>query len=245
MTLKTKTVILIGCAAAALISSGCARNERPPSARTTIQAAPQPTAKEPVATNGNEALAALQRGNDRFVGGTLRHENQGAERRKELTGSQHPFATILSCSDSRVPPELLFDQGLGDLFVVRVAGNFAAVDDLGSIEYAVDHLHTPLVMVLGHESCGAVTAALLPASERAKESKEIQSLLTQLLPSVKGIDPTLANAQQVSLGVEANVRANVARLQANPDLKEHIAAGQLQIVGGVYELESGKVRMLD
>ena len=108
----------------------------------------------------DQALTQLLRGNERFVAGWPDHPNQSARRRREVSDSgQQPFAIILSCSDSRVPPEIIFDQGLGDLFVIRVAGNI--IDDaiLGTIEYAVEHVHAPLVMVLGHDKCGAVTAA--------------------------------------------------------------------------------------
>ena len=132
----------------------------------------QTQAEEPAPANASEAVARLVKGNERFVAGGPLHGHPSVARRKELLAEQHPFATVLGCSDSRVPTELLFDQGLGDLFVVRVAGNVVAPDDLGSIEYAVDHLNTPLVLVLGHEGCGTVTAALEPEAARNKEAKE-------------------------------------------------------------------------
>jgi carbonic anhydrase len=185
------------------------------------------------------------KGNERFVAGTPLHIHQSVARRKELLAEQHPFATVLGCSDSRVPAELLFDQGLGDLFVVRVAGNVVAPDDLGSIEYAVNHLHTPLVLVLGHEGCGAVTAALETEAARIKEAKEIQGLLALILPALKGIDPKLSLAERIHRGVESNVRWSMQQLQNAPALKEKISGGQLKIVGGVYELETGKVRLLN
>jgi carbonic anhydrase len=185
------------------------------------------------------------KGNERFIAGSLRHEHESVARRRELIAEQHPFATVLGCSDSRVPAELLFDQGLGDLFVVRVAGNIVAPDDLGSIEYAVDHLHTPLVLVLGHEGCGAVTAALEPEAARNKEAKDIQELLALILPALKGIDPKLSLAERIHRGVESNVRWSMQQLQNAPALKEKISDRQLKIVGGVYELETGKVRLLN
>ena len=203
------------------------------------------TAEEPAPKNADEALARLLRGNERFVAGSLLANHQSADWRKGLVGDQHPFATILSCSDSRVPPELLFDAGFGDLFVNRVAGNIVDTDNLGSIEYAVDHLHTPLVLVMGHEGCGAVTAALGSESEQTKEAKEIQTLLSHILPALKGIDPKLSMKERIALGVEANVRRSVQMLQNSSDLKEKIEGGNLRIVGGVYELETGKVRLLN
>jgi carbonic anhydrase len=126
-----------------------------------------------------------------------------------------------------------------------VAGNVVDTDDLGSIEYAVEHLHTPLVLVLGHEGCGAVTAALEAEAARTKEAKEIQELLALILPALKGIDPKLSLSERVSRGVESNVRWSIQQLQNAPDLKEKIAAGHLRIVGGVYELETGRVRLLN
>ena len=200
--------------------------------------------EEPAPTNANEALARLLKGNDRFVAGNALHRHQDVTRRKELIAEQHPFATILGCSDSRVPAELLFDQGLGDLFVVREAGNVVTTVDLGSIEYAVDHLHTPLVLVLGHESCGAVTAALEPQAVRNKEAKDIQKLLALILPALKGIDPKLSVSERVSRGVDSNVRWSIQQLENSPELKEKIANGHLTVMGAVYDLETGKVRLL-
>ena len=106
-------------------------------------------------TNCRTGVAALKEGNERFATDRLEHKDMGAARRTELTAGQHPFAAVLSCADSRVPPEIVFDQGLGDLFVVRVAGNVGEPFALGSIDYAVEHLHVPLIVVLGHEKCGA------------------------------------------------------------------------------------------
>jgi len=238
---KPKTVLLFGALCISLFLSGCKPSVENPQPQPTPTTYPH----EPAPTNPGEALARLQQGNERFVAGNPRHDHETDARRKELVAGQHPFATILSCSDSRVPSELVFDQGLGDLFVVRVAGNVAAPGGIGSIEYAVVHVHTPLVLVLGHESCGAITAALLPEAERKKEPKGIQDLLDMIVPSLKDIDPKLSPPEQVSKGVEANVRATMLRLQNMPELKGEIDAGRLKIVGGVYELGTGKVRLLN
>jgi len=202
------------------------------------------TPAAPAAFSANAALQRLVDGNRRFVSGALKRGNQSAAHRRELTTGQHPFATILGCSDSRVPVELLFDQGFGDLFVVRVAGNVVGTDDLGSIEYAVHHLHTPLVLVLGHESCGAVTSALLSAEDRSHEAAGIQELLNQIEPAVKDLDPALSKTERVHRGVEANVRQSVRQLQATADLMQPHEGAAPMIVGAVYELETGKVRLL-
>jgi carbonic anhydrase len=161
------------------------------------------------AVTSSAALQRLVDGNQRFVAGKPLRGDQTADHRHGLMASQHPFATILGCSDSRVPVELLFDQGFGDLFVIRVAGNVSGTDELGSIEYAVHHLHTPLIVVLGHESCGAVTSALLSAEAKSHEAAAIQDLLKQIQPALQGLDPSLSEAERVHQGVEANVRQSV------------------------------------
>jgi len=143
-----------------------------------------------------------------------------------------------------VAVELLFDQGFGDLFVIRVAGNVVGVDDLGSIEYAVHHLHTPLILVLGHEGCGAVTAALEPEAARRQEAKGIQELLSQILPALKEIDPALSQSERVHRGVELNVRWSMRQLQETPELKDPHDSAPPRIIGAVYDLEAGKVRIL-
>jgi len=132
-----------------------------------VTASSQSHHDETTGVSPKEAHDRLAQGNARYVAGKAKHPRQDAATRKHLTSGQQPFATVLSCSDSRVPPELVFDQGIGDLFVVRVAGNIGGEDDLGSIEYAVEHLHTSLIVVMGHEKCGAVTAALAPDSVRS------------------------------------------------------------------------------
>jgi carbonic anhydrase len=189
------------------------------------------------------ALQRLMDGNARYVSGKLTHPNLGAERRKSLAGSQSPFAVILTCADSRVAPELVFDQGLGDLFVVRVAGN--VVDDvvMGSIEYAVVHLGSPLVMVLGHERCGAVKATVDAlagkGSEEDRETK-IGALANLIAPAVKSVP---ANSPDK---VEAAVTANERRgahllLTTSPPLAERVKANRLQIVSARYDLDDGRV----
>src|SRR5512133_15490 len=132
-----------------------------------------------------EAISKLKEGNGRYTSGNLQHPGQTAERRTELAKTQHPFAAIVSCSDSRVPPEIVFDQGLGDLFVVRVAGNVINDEGMGSIEYTVDHLGTRLILVLGHQSCGAVKAARETIAARSKAPGHIQSLVAAIQPAVE------------------------------------------------------------
>src|SRR6184192_4939728 len=147
-----------------------------------------------------EAISRLKEGNGRYTNGNLQHPGQTAERRTELAKSQHPFAAIVSCSDSRVPPEIVFDQGLGDLFVVRVAGNVIDDHGLGSIEYAVDHLGARLIVVLGHQSCGAVQAAKETIAAKGKAPGHIESLVTAIKPAVEAT---------VNGDLDATIKANV------------------------------------
>jgi carbonic anhydrase len=228
--------MLVGLSAAGLHFSGA----------HLLQATGIATLSVPPGKTPDEALAALQAGNQRFVAGNARHAGSGAGRRAEIAKGQSPFAAILGCSDSRVPPELVFDQGLGDLFVMRVAGNVVDVAALGSIEYGVLHLNTPLIMVLGHESCGAVMAALSPhdGAHDSEEPEALHQLIGKIRPSLGGIDAHLSQADQVKAGVEANVHQSMKVLSETPELAKAVAAKTLRIVGAVYDLASGKVLLL-
>jgi carbonic anhydrase len=195
-----------------------------------------------VPRDADQALEWLLAGNERFVTGTPRHDHESIRRRMALSKGQNPFAIILGCADSRVSPELLFDHGLGNLFVIRVAGNIVSEDEAGSIEYAIVHLGTRLVVVLGHETCGAVTAAL---GSIDKEPRELMTLIQRIQPALGDIDRSLPMKEQVHLGVEANVRQSVAALRAIAERENLPAEERTRIVGAVYELETGRVRILD
>jgi carbonic anhydrase len=195
--------------------------------------------------SAEEALAALREGNQRFVTGKVRHAHQAADWRSHLTAGQHPFATILACSDSRVPPELVFDQGFGDLFVIRVAGNIIASDVVGSIGYAVYHLNTPLVVVMGHEGCGAVTAALAAIDGESAEPKFIAALLDHIRPGLEHLDPALRGDERISAAVEANVRRSAALLSEVAEAKHALLQEHVRLAQAVYELNTGQVRFLN
>ncbi len=191
-----------------------------------------------------DALKRLKEGNRRFATGKVRHAHQAAEWRRHLTHGQEPSATILACSDSRVPPELVFDQGLGDLFVIRVAGNVIARDVLGSIQYAVNHLNTPLIVVMGHQGCGAVTAAVQELSGEAKEKGLVESLLELIEPGLKNLSPELQGEKRIDAAVEANVRWSIKQLAELPEGRRALEQKVLTLVGAVYELNTGRVRFL-
>jgi carbonic anhydrase len=192
----------------------------------------------PQSLNADAALQKLMEGNQRFVQHKPQYPDQSAARLHEVAQVQHPFATILSCADSRVPSEIIFDLGIGDIFDVRVAGNIATPETLGSIEYAVVLLGTPLLMVLGHERCGAVTAAV-----------QNQSLLGEIDSFVKAIKPAVTRVKDrpgdaVDNAVVANVQYQIERLKQSKLLNEQIEAGKLKIVGGRYDLDTGSVTMI-
>jgi len=161
-----------------------------------------------------------------------------------LARAQHPYATVVGCSDSRVPPELLFDAGFGELFIVRVAGNVISPEVMGTLQYAAVHLHTPLFVVLGHEGCGAVQAALAAKFEGARERRRIALLLKRILPGLEDLRPRRSTEAQLKAAVEANVRWSMRQLRETPEGKARMAEGVLKLVGAVYELKTGRVRFL-
>lgn len=184
------------------------------------------------------ALQKLLEGNRRFTQHHPQYPHQTHARMLELAQTQHPFATVLTCADSRVPVELLFDQGIGDIFDIRVAGNIATPETVGSIEYAVALLGTPVVMVLGHERCGAVTAAV----KNTPLPGEIGSFVKAILPAVDKVKGRLGDA--VDNAVVANVHYQIEQLKRSPVLTAKVRSGDLKIVGGRYDLDTGAVTML-
>jgi carbonic anhydrase len=201
--------------------------------------------KDPVATNPDEAIRALKLGNARFFGGQAqRPEASAAERRAQILG-QTPFGVVLSCSDSRVPTEIVFDQGLGDLFITRVAGNVIDRTTLGSIEYAVGHLKTHVVVVMGHEGCGAVKAALLPPGDRARETENIQFLLDQIAPGLEKLPAIRDEKAKMREAVIANVRVQVQKLKKVPFIQDAMTSKKIAVIGAFYEITSGAVDFLE
>ena len=192
-----------------------------------------------------EAMTQLKAGNDRFATGHAIHPNQDRQRRFfTTTKGQHPFATAIACSDSRVPVEILFDQGIGDVFVIKVAGNVLDVDEVGSVEYGVDHLGTPVMVVLGHTHCGAVTAVV----QDAEIHGSIPQLVDNIIPAVKKTKrdhPELTGDALVTAAVINNVWQGINDLlMHSPATRARVEAGTLQVVGAVYDIDTGKVQWL-
>lgn len=194
-----------------------------------------------------EALERLRDGNRRFVSGERGNaESVSQARRAELVAGQNPFAAIVACSDSRVPVELLFDQGLGDLFVVRVAGNIVAPSQIGSIEFATAKLGTRLVVVLGHSNCGAVDTTLQSLTSPGEpNSPNLQAIVDSIRPA---LEPLVSAEGPINLrdAVAANVRQSAAQLREGSDvLRDLVESGEIMIVGAKYSIETGEVRFFD
>ena len=191
------------------------------------------------------ALLELLAGNDRFSSGQSTHPNLSAERRELVTsGGQHPFATVIACSDSRVPVEMLFDQGVGDIFVIKVAGNVCNTDEIGSIEYGVDHLDTPVMVVLGHTHCGACTAVATGADVHGC----IPDLIAPIRPALQKVyaaHPDLYGKDLVPALVEANVWQAIEDLfQRSSSTRRRTNDGRVTVVGAVYNIETGIVKWM-
>lgn len=193
---------------------------------------------------GDEALQKLLDGNKRYVEGKFASKDLSDSRRTEiLKGGQHPFATIISCSDSRVPPEHIFDQGLGDIFIVRVAGNVVDPIALGSIEYGVEHVHTPLLMILGHSDCGAVKATI---GAKGEPEGNIGAIVKKIQPAVKKAKKKGGSNEEVlETAIKENIMNVYADVMKSPIVKELVHEGKLKIVVAEYNLATGKVEMLD
>lgn len=197
------------------------------------------------AMTAEQALQRLIEGNERFLRGEAHFPTVCKETLADLARGQHPFATILGCSDSRVPPELIFDANFGELFIVRVAGNVVSAEVMGSLQYAGSHLHTPLFVVLGHQGCGAVHAALDTKLHGTEHRSRIQKLVDSIAPGLSAVDTQLSPEQQLDRAIEQNVRWSMHQLVATPEGKAAVEEGRARILGAVYEIASGHVRFLE
>ncbi len=201
--------------------------------------------------SAQEALRRLREGNARFVSGERNHDALTSEhRRREVAVAQEPFAIILGCSDSRVPAETVFDQGLGDLFVIRVAGNIVAPSQIGSVEFATERFGTRLVVVLGHSNCGAITATIEELQRRHEEqSRNLRSIVDRVRPSVAAllaINDHMPQAELIGQAVRANIRMSVNQLRHGSEiLEQHVQKDGLLVVGAVYSLETGIVEFFE
>jgi carbonic anhydrase len=192
----------------------------------------------------DEALARLVAGNERFLRGEAKFPTVQKEVLAALAAGQRPYATIVGCSDSRVPPELIFDAGFGELFIVRVAGNVISPEVKGTLQYAGLHLKTPLFVVLGHEGCGAVEAALAVENDGAQVPTHIAALMENILPGLRDLPGGLSARDRLGSAVEANVRWSMRQILETPEAKARAKEGVMKLAGGVFEFETGRVRFL-
>ncbi|NOT12534.1 MAG: carbonic anhydrase [Methylococcaceae bacterium] len=234
--LMTRRQWLFGACCLSLGMSSCVSSETIEPVAIDMEAYPR---------DANEALARLIQGNQRFMADKPHHFHEKSSWRSLLVNAQKPYATVVGCSDSRVPPELIFDVGFGDLFTVRLAGNIIEEDVIGSLQYAVAHLHTHLVIVLGHEGCGAVTATVEEMLNKAEEPKHIESLIKSIKPGLSKLDLKQDRESLLRAAVEANVRWSMKQLLALPEAKRAIQERHVVLLGAVYELNTGQVRFLD
>jgi carbonic anhydrase len=202
------------------------------------------SANEPPAITADEALERLRAGNQRFLDGTARFPTVQKEILADLAKGQHPYATILSCSDSRVPPELIFDAGFGELFVIRVAGNVYSPEVAASLQYAGRHLQTPLFVVLGHTSCGAVHAAFDTRLKGSQHHSRIQLLVDSIVPAFDHLDMQLPPDGLLAQAVESNVRWTMRQILETPEVRERQREGRMKLAGAIYDIETGRVRLL-
>ncbi len=194
--------------------------------------------------SADEALQRLMAGNERFLRGDARAPSFRPERLADIAKGQRPFATLIGCSDSRVSPEHIFDVGLGELFVIRVAGNVISPEVVGSMQYAVSHLKTPLVIVLGHEGCGAVHAAVEVKYHGGHTLSRIQKLVDTIVPGLPEFDPAIPEEEFEARAVESNVRWTIHQVLESPEAKARQAEGRVKLVGAIYEIGTGRVRLI-
>jgi carbonic anhydrase len=195
--------------------------------------------------SADEALLRLKAGNERFIAGKATFPTVRWEIIAELAKGQHPYATILSCSDARVPPELIFDAGFGELFIIRVAGNVMSPEVAGSLQYAARHLCTPLFVVLGHMHCGAVAAAIETRLRGVRQHSRIQILVDSILPGLAGLDLQLPPEEMLAQAVDANVRWSMHQILDSPEGRERQSDQRVKLVGAVYDIATGRVRFLE
>ena len=201
--------------------------------------------RDPAANTPSDALRALKDGNARFYSNEATRSGMSANERRAQIMQQTPFAVVLGCADSRVPTEIVFDQGPGDLFSVRVIGNVAESAALGSVEYAIANLKVHLLVVLGHEGCGAVNAALSSEAERALQPPDVRAVLEGITPAVAAMPHISDSKARMREAVVLNVRHQVARVRKNAVVREAEARGQIAVMGAFYEIGSGAVDWLD
>ena len=241
MMKRRKLIAMLACGAAVVGMAACGKAEQP--AETSEATKEETTTSESdikTASSPKEAKELLEEGNKAFVKGKLTINATDADRQYLAENGQSPYAVVLTCSDSRVSPELVFNTGLGETFDIRTAGNVVDSYEVGSVEYAVDHLSTPLVVVMGHTSCGAVAGAIEGHAEG-----EVEDIIEAISSSVEKAKKETSNEEEVAkLAEKYNVENSIAKLRESKILSEAEKDGKIQIVGAIYDISTGKVEFL-
>lgn len=247
--LKKSKLKLASIIALSFIMSLTVYNQKLPEENTkAAYKAPNIVYKENEPISFDRALNLLKEGNNAYVEDELDSFDVSNEKRAELKQGQHPFAVIVTCSDSRVPPELIFNQGLGKLFTVRVAGNVVDSDEIGSIEYAVEHLHSPLIVVMGHDSCGAVKATVESVTNGTPlGSPHLEAIASKIKPAVKtAIDKKLQGDKLLDACIDENIKNVVNKLkQSSQIINDGLSQKEIKLVKAKYSLSSGRVNFFE
>lgn len=239
--MKRKFLLFSAIAFSVAVLSACNCGTSSCSSTSSAAVAAEAETRAQAITSPAAAIEALKLGNERFVSGEMLTPRAQEARLVETLTSQKPFAAVIACSDSRVPVEIIFDQGIGDLFVIRTAGNTVGEDVvMGSIDYAIEHLEVPLVVVLGHQNCGGVTSAIAVSDHdhEAEHHGKIEELLEIIRADVK---PYVGHPEKLSEAIAMNTAAQTQRIEDVKYIRKKIEEGKLEVVSAYYELESGKV----
>jgi carbonic anhydrase len=229
---------------ATLAACGSTKTASAPTVTVTVPETPDypPESSRPLITDPQVALDMLMAGNQRFVSAQMETPRQDPEHRLKVSKGQQPFATILTCSDSRLPPEVLFDQGLGDLFVARVAGNIVDPALLGSVEYAVGHLGTPLIVVIGHEKCGAVEATLGSIQHHETPHGDVAALVTAITPAVAVAEQRPGDLLDNT--IRANAQQSLEQIKKSHELEGPLGSGTVKAIAAYYSIDDGRISLI-
>lgn len=237
---KKITAIILSAGIFTSIFTGCAQTQEKAISenKNATESAKHEIYTRSESVNSDDAKKLLIDGNKRFVSGSILDKDTTKDNLKKLSGGQKPFAVIVTCSDSRVDPEMIFDQGLGDVFVIRDAGNVVDKVTLGSVEYGAEHLNAPLIVVLGHENCGAVKAAV----DKSHASENIQGIIDKINISLKAVESKGVAKDKMYQEVEdANIKNTVSDIEKDPIIEELVKANKVKVIGAKYHIETGEV----
>ena len=239
-TLVAFLVIALAVSSTACASKSNSNNSSYEAADSNVPSINNSSNSSEESEEAEQSLEKLLSGNENYLSGNITPNIDASLRTDLATNGQHPYAIVITCSDSRVPAELIFDSSLGDIFVIRTAGNVVSDFEIGSVEYGAEHLESPLVLVLGHTNCGAVTAA----TEGGEAGGKIQSIVDEITPSVQKAKDEGAE-DVLSTAIEINVMNSVSKILSSDIIKELVEEGKVEVVGGVYDINTGTITIIE